>query len=88
MYIYMAACGILSSLQLFYFGTYIPHKPLNHKEVMYWEKSNSSSKERFESFLTCYHFDCHFEHHAMPHVPWFELWNVKNKIDITKNVPN
>jgi beta-carotene ketolase (CrtW type) len=80
--IYMAACGILSSLQLFYFGTFIPHRPLNNNEVMNWEKSKSSSKDKLNSFLTCYHFDCHFEHHAMPHVPWFELWNVKQKIDI------
>lgn len=83
-YIYMTVCSILSSIQLFYFGTFIPHRPSknNDKEVMNWEKSKSSSKNKLESFLTCYHFDCHFEHHAMPHVPWFELWNVKNKIDI------
>jgi beta-carotene ketolase (CrtW type) len=82
-YVYMAACGILSSLQLFYFGTYTPHKPpQDHQgEVMIWEKSNSASKSRIESLLTSYHFDCHFEHHAMPQIPWFELWTFKNEID-------
>lgn len=81
-YIYMTACGILSALQLFYFGTYIPHKPPedNVEEIMNWEKSKSSSKSKLESFLTCYHFDCHYAHHAMPHVPWFELWDIQNKI--------
>ena len=78
-YVYIAACGILSALQLFYFGTYIPHKPpQNHdEEVMNWEKSKSSSKGKLESFLTCYHFDCHYEHHAFPHIPWFDLWDLK-----------
>ena len=84
LYTYMALCGMLSSLQLFYFGTYIPHKPPaeNLDEVMNWEKSKSSTKTtRLESFLTCFHFDCHFEHHAMPQLPWFELWDVKKMID-------
>jgi beta-carotene ketolase (CrtW type) len=69
---------------LFYFGTYIPHKPPadNLDEVMNWEKSKSSTKTtRLESLLTCFHFDCHLEHHAMPQVPWFELWDVKKTID-------
>jgi beta-carotene ketolase (CrtW type) len=81
-YVYIAGCGILSALQLFYFGTYVPHRPPgnNAKEVMNWEKSKSSSKGRLESFLTCYHFDCHYEHHAHPHIPWFDLWaNVRIK---------
>jgi beta-carotene ketolase (CrtW type) len=79
-YVYIAACGILSALQLFYFGTYIPHRPPkdHDEEVMNWEKSKSSSKGKLESFLTCYHFDCHYEHHAFPHIPWFDLWDVKN----------
>lgn len=84
LYAYMALCGMLSSLQLFYFGTYIPHKPPgdNLDEVMNWEKSKSTTKTtRLESFLTCFHFDCHFEHHAIPQVPWFELWNVKEQLD-------
>jgi fatty acid desaturase len=49
---------------------------------MNWEKSKSTTKTtRIESFLTCFHFDCHFEHHAMPQVPWFDLWDVKKMID-------
>lgn len=85
LYVYMALCGMLSSLQLFYFGTYIPHKPPadNVDEVMNWEKSRSSTKTtRLESLLTCFHFDCHFEHHAMPQVPWFDLWDVKKNMDV------
>lgn len=83
-YVYMALCGLLSSIQLFYFGTYIPHRPPADTldEVMNWEKSKSTTKTtRLESFLTCFHFDCHFEHHALPQVPWFELWDVKKKIE-------
>ncbi|MEL6940034.1 MAG: fatty acid desaturase [Cyanobacteria bacterium J06598_1] len=62
----------LSSWQLFYFGTYRPHKrPLGgHTNA---HRANSSQASTLVSFLSCYHFDYHWEHHQYPHLPWYKL---------------
>ncbi len=62
----------VSSWQLFYFGTYRPHKrPLGgHKNA---HRANSSNASTLLSFLSCYHFDYHWEHHQYPHLPWYKL---------------
>lgn len=62
----------LSSLQLFYFGTYRPHKKPEggHTNV---HRAVSSKASPFMSFLSCYHFDYHWEHHQYPHLPWYKL---------------
>ncbi len=62
----------LSSLQLFYFGTYLPHrKPVGgHTNA---HRATSSQASPFWSFLSCYHFDYHWEHHQYPHLPWYKL---------------
>jgi beta-carotene ketolase (CrtW type) len=79
--IYMLICGLCSSLRLFYFGTYIPHRPTTIdgklEEIMPWEKSGSSNANRLISFLSCYHFDYHWEHHRWPYAPWWDLWKCK-----------
>ncbi|CAF3713793.1 unnamed protein product [Adineta steineri] len=79
--IYMLICGLCSSLRLFYFGTYIPHRPIiingKFEKKMPWEKSKSSNVNRWISFLCCYHFDYHWEHHRWPYVPWWDLWKCK-----------
>jgi len=63
---------ILSSVQLFYFGTYLPHR---EPRVGYRNphRAQSSSFPVFWSFITCYHFGYHLEHHKYPHVPWWQL---------------
>jgi beta-carotene ketolase (CrtW type) len=78
MVVFLLCAGLLSAVQLFYFGTYIPHRPPKDSpnEVMHWEKAQTSAcKTRLGSFLTCYSFDCHYEHHANPRTPWFRLWD-------------
>ena len=62
----------LSSWQLFYFGTYRPHKrPVGgHANA---HRATSSSVSPLLSFLSCYHFDYHWEHHQYPHLPWYKL---------------
>lgn len=62
----------LSSLQLFYFGTYRPHKRPEggHTNA---HRATSSNASPFWSFLSCYHFDYHWEHHQYPHLPWYKL---------------
>lgn len=62
----------LSTLQLFYFGTYLPHRlPEGGYDNRHRAQSNVYST--FWSFITCYHFGYHWEHHEYPYVPWWEL---------------
>lgn len=64
--------SILSSLQLFYFGTFLPHKePKSGYQNIHRAQSNPLPV--FWSFITCYHFGYHEEHHECPHVPWWNL---------------
>jgi len=63
---------ILSSFQLFYFGTFLPHRePEEGYSNIHCAQSNSLPV--FWSFITCYHFGYHQEHHEYPHVPWWHL---------------
>lgn len=65
--------AILSTLQLFYFGTYLPHKGESDNK----HHSNSQGKNHLWAFLSCYFFGYHFEHHDSPRTPWWRLWRVK-----------
>jgi beta-carotene/zeaxanthin 4-ketolase len=63
---------ILSSLQLFYFGTFLPHRqPLEGYNNFH--RANSTQLPIFLSFLSCYHFGFHQEHHEFPYIPWWQL---------------
>jgi beta-carotene/zeaxanthin 4-ketolase len=63
---------ILSSMQLFYFGTYLPHRlPIEGYTNKY--RATSSRLPFFWSLISCYHFGYHLEHHAHPQIPWFAL---------------
>ncbi len=64
--------SLLSSIQLFYFGTFLPHRePL--KGYQNSLRAQSVYLPMFWSFLTCYHFLYHQEHHEYPHIPWWQL---------------
>ncbi|MGL5508185.1 MAG: fatty acid desaturase, partial [Microcoleaceae cyanobacterium] len=70
---------ILSSLQLFYFGTFLPHRPsFNSLTSESLHQTNSTDLPVFLSFITCYHFGYHREHHEHPNVPWWELPKLHN----------
>lgn len=63
---------LLSSMQLFYFGTYLPHRlPTEGYQNPHHALSNNLNI--FWSALTCYHFGYHWEHHEYPQLPWFKL---------------
>lgn len=66
--------SFLSTLQLFYFGTWLPH----HGEHSNKHQSGSQSKNHLIAFLTCYFFGYHYEHHDSPGTPWWRLWKLKN----------
>ena len=64
--------ALLSTLQLFYFGTYLPHRtPKAGYDNPHRAKSNAYST--FWSFISCYHFGYHWEHHEYPYIPWWHL---------------
>lgn len=70
--------AILSSLQLFYFGIFIPHRePIGGYQTLSSRTSSSRTQSvyrpLFWSFLTCYHFGYHQEHHMYPNAPWWKL---------------
>jgi beta-carotene/zeaxanthin 4-ketolase len=67
--------AILSTLQLFYFGTYLPHRGESDNA----HHSRSQAKNHVWAFLSCYFFGYHFEHHDSPGTPWWRLWREKEK---------
>lgn len=67
--------SLLSTLQLFYFGTYQPHKGDHHSDNIH--RSHSQKKNHVFAFLTCYFFGYHYEHHHSPGTPWWQLYKVK-----------
>jgi beta-carotene ketolase (CrtW type) len=75
-YLYWIIPSILSTLQLFYFGTYLPHKGTH--EIENKHKARSQNKNDIWAFISCYFFGYHYEHHAYPYLPWWKLKDVKN----------
>lgn len=74
--LFWVAPALLSTLQLFYFGTYLPHRiPASGYNNPHRAQSNAYST--FWSFITCYHFGYHWEHHEYPYVPWWELPTIR-----------
>jgi beta-carotene ketolase (CrtW type) len=77
--LFWIAPALLSTLQLFYFGTYLPHRePAGGYTNAHRARSNDFSA--LWSFLTCYHFGYHWEHHEHPYVPWWKLPAVRREI--------
>jgi beta-carotene ketolase (CrtW type) len=66
---------ILSTIQLFYFGTYQPHK--NPETIENIHKTRSQKKNHLWGFISCYFFGYHLEHHKKPFLPWWKLWTEK-----------
>ncbi len=72
--------AILSTLQLFYFGTYLPHRGEHHPTDKF--KAKSQKLNHFLAFITCYFFGYHHEHHAYPYLPWWNLAKAKEKEEL------
>jgi beta-carotene ketolase (CrtW type) len=62
--------AILSTFQLFYFGTYQPHRGEHHNPP---HNARSQKLNHLTAFLSCYFFGYHAEHHAWPYLPWWKL---------------
>ncbi|MDQ3245821.1 MAG: fatty acid desaturase [Pseudomonadota bacterium] len=70
--LFWALPAILSSVQLFYFGTYRPHRH-DHSPFADDHNARSNAFGWLASLLSCYHFGYHHEHHLAPYVPWWRL---------------
>lgn len=62
---------LLSSLQLFLFGTYLPHRA--QQAPRHQPHPDSLALPPWLSLLACFHFGYHREHHDHPGLAWFEL---------------
>jgi len=70
--VFWALPALLSSVQLFYFGTFRPHR---HVSLPFFD-NHRARNENFSwllSLITCFHFGYHHEHHEKPWVPWWKL---------------
>ena len=64
--------AIASALQLFYFGTWLPHR---HGDGGFIDHHRARSLEFawLASLLAGFHFGYHLEHHRSPGTPWWAL---------------
>jgi len=69
--------ALLGTLQLFYFGTYLPHRR-PHTAGMAPHAARTQTHGHLWALLSCYFFGYHWEHHASPATPWWALWRVKD----------
>jgi len=78
--LFWAIPSLASTVQLFYFGTYLPHR---EPEGGYTNRyhATSSGYPYWFSLITCYHFGYHLEHHKYPYVQWWRLPWVRGRMD-------
>ena len=69
--------AIASALQLFYFGTWLPHRHTQDDALdgQFADRHRARSLEFgwLGSLLACFHFGYHLEHHHSPGTPWWAL---------------
>ena len=76
-FVLYGAPALLSSLQLFYFGTFRPHHQAADKPFSDQHNARTNDFHPLISLATCFHFGYHLEHHRAPHVPWWALPGAK-----------
>jgi beta-carotene ketolase (CrtW type) len=67
----------LGTLQLFYFGTYRPHRRPDTPK-MAPHHARTLPRNHLVAMLSCYFFGYHWEHHESPSTPWWALWRMKD----------
>lgn len=70
--IFWALPAVLSAVQLFTFGTFLPHRH-DGSEFPDPHRARSQNFPPWLSLITCFHFGYHHEHHRRPDVPWWGL---------------
>ncbi|MFH0757856.1 MAG: fatty acid desaturase [Bacteroidota bacterium] len=74
--VYWIIPAILGTFQLFYFGTFVPHRE-PHTEEMGKHRARTLGRNHLLAMLTCYFFGYHREHHEAPGIPWWKLYKTK-----------
>ncbi|MCJ8189829.1 fatty acid desaturase [Sphingomicrobium aestuariivivum] len=80
--LFWAGPSLAASMQLFYFGTYRPHRHVEGEAFADHHNSRSNDFPVWGSLLSCFHFGYHHEHHLHPGTPWWRLPRVRQR---TKN---
>lgn len=69
--------ALLSALQLFVFGTWLPHRhrdgDAQAQDFADHHRARTLAWPWLASLLACFHFGLHHEHHCQPGVPWWRL---------------
>ena len=78
---------VLSSFQLFLFGTFLPHRS-QAAPAAECHAIQSLGYGHLLSLLACYHFGYHWEHHAYPAVPWFRLPELRRSVSLDHRLGN
>lgn len=80
--LFFAVPGLLSSFQLFYFGTYLPHRHApdgSAPPFIDHHRARSNEYHYLWSLLSCFHFGYHHEHHLQPGLPWWRLPGARSR---------
>jgi beta-carotene ketolase (CrtW type) len=75
--IYWIIPAFMGTFQLFYFGTFVPHRR-PHTEEMGKHKARTLQRNHIWAMLSCYFFGYHREHHESPGIPWWKLYKTKD----------
>ncbi len=70
---FYALPAVLSAVQLFYFGTFRPHRLEDETPFVDRHNTRSDAFPPLVSLFTCFHFGYHHEHHLAPTTPWWRL---------------
>ena len=79
--VFWAVPAILALMQLFVFGTFLPH---SHRDDDFVDRHRARSvgPGGLVSLLGCFHFGgYHHEHHASPQTPWWRLPTLRRSND-------
>lgn len=77
--LFWAVPSILASIQLFWFGTYLPHRT-DADGFADHHNARSPRMSDIGSVLSCYHFGgYHHEHHLYPGLPWWRLPSARRR---------
>lgn len=80
--LFWALPSILSSVQLFAFGTWLPHRLGQEADGGFDDhhRARSNAYGLWMSLFTCFHFGYHHEHHLRPGAPWWRLPAVRRQL--------
>ena len=74
--VFWGAPALFSAIQLFTFGTYLPHRA-GAAPFVDRHRARTLDYPWLLSLLSCFHFGLHREHHGRPEVPWWRLPSVR-----------